>query len=89
MTMTWPNKSPEPTAVGRLSFHEKVSVMPSRRSAVAALLLGHESYFEIFRHWLQAEILGCESLLAVRKRVKLSMILASQLCKLVVCLEVG
>ena len=41
MTMTWPNKSPEPTAVGAYLF-EKVSVVPCRSSAVAQLFsLGH------------------------------------------------
>ena len=37
MTMTWPNKSPEPTAVGAYRLSEKVSVVPRRSSAVAQL----------------------------------------------------
>ena len=46
--------------------------MPRRSSAVAQLFsLGHESYLRFFGIGWQAEILGCESLSAVRKRVEL------------------
>ena len=49
MTMTWPNKSPEPTAVGAYRLSEKVSVVPRRSSAVAQLFsLGDDRYLEIF-----------------------------------------
>ena len=65
--------------------------MLRRRSGVAQLFsLGHESYFEIFWHWLAGGDFGLRKFARqFGSELSFSMILASQLCKLVVSSEVG